>query len=76
MVRKYNLNTGPLVSNCILFCYESHIGQVKSLDVSPSHRNALASAGEDGTIKLYNTLQVLLVFKVVDQCTLHSRAMF
>ena len=49
---------GTLVSNCIIFSYESHIGQITSLDQSPAYRNALASASTDGTVRLYSTLQV------------------
>jgi hypothetical protein len=57
-VKNENLIIGSLVSNSVLFSYESHIGQINALHLSPSYRNALITAGEDGTIRLYSTLQV------------------
>ena len=38
--------------------FAPHAGPVHSVDCSPFQRNVFASAGIDGTVRVYNTLQV------------------
>jgi WD40 repeat protein len=40
-----------------VFYYESHIGNVNSIDTSPFHRSLFMSVGNDGDIHLYNLLE-------------------
>lgn len=39
------------------FMYEKHIGAVTSLELSPFNRNVFLSAGQDGFVKLFHTLE-------------------
>ena len=50
------VDASVLFPNKTDFNYENHIGPVNSLDISPFHRKLLASGGNDGELRIYDSL--------------------
>ena len=62
--------TGDIISSVeltspVTFSYQPHGGPVYSIECSPSHRNLFLTCGTDASVRLYSSLLVRYLKKVL-----------